>query len=95
MKFVLLFTPIALLVVVGGFDLMAAWLNWKLPFAGEYRIVAGEHAGRAGRIVSMPWLANGYGMRVCINVSGEDGKRELVYVWKSQTERLPRVWFNT
>jgi hypothetical protein len=77
------FILFSLMVTITAIDLVALALGWKHvpPKPRQVNV-----SGRMGNVVSIPWIGNGYNLRMQVNVPSLDGKREWMNVWSWQAE---------
>jgi hypothetical protein len=77
------FVLFSLMLTIAVVDLVALALGWKHVPASPKQV---NVSGRTGNVVSIPWIGNGYNLRMQVNVPILDVKREWIDVWSWQAE---------
>jgi hypothetical protein len=79
-------------------EMAATCLGCREPASMELQrvtVLRGPHAGVTGTLVSVPWIGNGYNLRMTLNIAGPDAGKEYgqtrtwVDVWSWDAERVP------
>lgn len=78
----LFITFVSFLVAIVLIEISARCLGYRKHVfeAKPVGIISGEYKGWKGRLVSQPWIGNGYNTRMQINIAG----KHWVYCWSWQ-----------